>query len=61
MIHRDTSLALHPMTVFVGPNNSGKSSMFDALLNLSGICTDSISGAFPTGPYSYRSHLPVRE
>jgi predicted ATPase len=55
MIHRKTTLELFPMTVFVGPNNSGKSSLFDALLNLSRVCSDPITGAFPTGPYSYRS------
>src|SRR4051812_29974114 len=55
MIHKRTQVRLYPMTVFVGPNNSGKSSLFDALLNLSRICTDPISGAFPSGPYSYRS------
>lgn len=55
MIHRRTELDLFPMTVFVGPNNSGKSSLFDALLNLSRVCSDPITGAFPTGPYSYRS------
>jgi predicted ATPase len=55
MIHRRTELDLFPMTVFVGPNNSGKSSLFDALLNLSRVCSDPITSAFPTGPYSYRS------
>lgn len=55
MIHRRTELRLFPLTVFVGPNNSGKSSLFDALLNLSRICSDPIPAAFPSGPHSYRS------
>ena len=55
MIHRSTHVGLSPLTVFVGPNNSGKSSLFDALLKLSAICVDSIPDTFPSGPYSYRS------
>ena len=55
MIHRSTDVALFPLTVFVGPNNSGKSSLFDALLKLSAVCVDSIPDTFPSGPYSYRS------
>jgi hypothetical protein len=55
MIHRRTAVYLYPLTLFVGPNNSGKSSLFDALLNLSRVCTDPIREAFPAGPYSYRS------
>jgi AAA ATPase domain len=55
MIHRRTELELFPMTVFVGPNNSGKSSLFDPLLNLSAICTDPTPDRFPSGPHSYRS------
>jgi hypothetical protein len=55
MIHRRTELELAPMTVFVGPNNSGKSSLFDALLNLAGVCKDPLPAVFPPGPYSYRS------
>lgn len=55
MIHKRTHVRLYPMTVFVGPNNSGKSSLFDALLNFSRICTDPLSDVFPSGPYSYRS------
>lgn len=55
MIHHRTELALFPMTVLVGPNNSGKSSLFDALLNFSRVCSDPIPATFPSGPYSYRS------
>lgn len=55
MIHRSTELTLRPATVLAGANNAGKSSVFDAILNLSRICSDPINAAFPTGPYSYRS------
>ncbi len=55
MIHRRTKLALYPMTVLVGPNNSGKSSLFDALLKFSAISSNPIQSAFPSGPYSYRA------
>ena len=37
-LHRDTSLELAPITVFIGPNNSGKSSIFQALLALRQAC-----------------------
>lgn len=31
-LHEDTSIEAAPITVFIGPNNSGKSSIFQALL-----------------------------
>jgi len=30
--HTDTAITAAPLTVFIGPNNSGKSSIFQALL-----------------------------
>jgi energy-coupling factor transporter ATP-binding protein EcfA2 len=33
-LHEDTSIEAAPITVFIGPNNSGKSSIFQALLAL---------------------------
>ena len=33
-LHEDTSIEAAPITVFIGPNNSGKSSVFQALLAL---------------------------
>lgn len=30
-LHKDTSLEIKPITIFIGPNNSGKSSIFHAL------------------------------
>src|SRR5271157_4892435 len=33
-LHRDTKIEVAPITVFMGPNNSGKSSIFQALLAL---------------------------
>ncbi len=33
-LHADTSIEAAPITVFIGPNNSGKSSIFQALLAL---------------------------
>ena len=33
-LHEDTSIEAAPITVFIGPNNSGKSSIFQALLLL---------------------------
>ena len=38
-IHRDSSLELFPITVFVGPNSGGKSAIFDALINFSMVCS----------------------
>src|SRR3990167_72016 len=33
-LHADTTIEAAPITVFIGPNNSGKSSIFQALLSL---------------------------
>ena len=32
--HRDTTVSLEPLTVFVGPNGSGKTSVLDACLDV---------------------------
>ncbi len=55
MIHRQTSVGLHPISVFVGPNNGGKSALFDALLNFTMVSRGRLSEAFGPGPYSFRS------
>jgi predicted ATPase len=52
-IHRDTSLDLFPITVFVGPNSGGKSAIFDALVNFSTVCRGNLSEAFNQYPYSF--------
>ncbi len=52
-IHRDTSLDLFPITVFVGPNSGGKSAIFDALVNFSMVCRGNLSEAFNQYPYSF--------
>lgn len=58
MIHKSTSVDFFPVTVFVGPNNGGKSALFDALLNFSIVSRGRLSQAFGQGPYSfaYRRH-----
>jgi len=58
MIHKATSVTFFPVTVFVGPNNGGKSALFDALLNFSMVSRGRLSQAFGQGPYSfaYRRH-----
>ena len=53
MIHKATSAELFPVTVFVGPNNGGKSALFDALLNFSMVSRGRLSQAFGQGPYSF--------
>jgi predicted ATPase len=52
-IHRETALELFPITVFVGPNSGGKSSVFDALINFSVACRGDLSEAFNQYPYSF--------
>jgi hypothetical protein len=56
MIHRSTSVELFPLTVFVGANNSGKSSLFESLLNLRNLSIDPLNqnDVMGTGPYSFR-------
>jgi predicted ATPase len=58
MIHKATSVDFFPVTVFVGPNNGGKSALFDALLNFSMVSRGRLSQAFGQGPWSfaYRRH-----
>jgi predicted ATPase len=52
-IHKDTSLSLFPITVFVGPNSGGKSAIFDALINFSMVCRGNLAEAFNQYPYSF--------
>jgi predicted ATPase len=52
-IHKDTSLDLFPITVFVGPNSGGKSALFDALINFSMVCRGNLSEAFNQYPFSF--------
>jgi len=54
-IHRATEVTLRPVTLFVGANNGGKSSLFDALLNFSMLSRGKVAQAFGQGPYSFRS------
>ncbi len=63
-IHRDTSLDLFPITVFVGPNSGGKSAIFDALINFSVACRGDLAEAFNQYPYSFdalRHHGAARD
>lgn len=57
MIHRSTSIRLDPISVFVGPNNGGKSALFDALLNFTMVSRGRLGQAFGPGPYSFRSRM----
>lgn len=52
-IHKNTSLDLYPITVFVGPNSGGKSAIFDALINFSMVCRGNLSEAFNQYPFSF--------
>ena len=54
-IHKDTSLNLFPITVFVGPNSGGKSAIFDALITFSMVCRGNLSEAFNQYPYSFEA------
>lgn len=51
--HKETSLDFEPVTVLIGPNNGGKTAIFDALLNFSMLARGRISTAFGPGPYSF--------
>lgn len=53
LVHRSTTLALSPISVFVGPNGGGKSALFDAILNFSMVARGNLRQAFGHFPYSY--------
>jgi energy-coupling factor transporter ATP-binding protein EcfA2 len=67
-LHEDTSIEAAPITVFIGPNNSGKSSIFQALLLLRQaaarndrfLCQPPAGYELPSGePYQYSPQLTV--
>lgn len=57
LIHQNTALKLHPLTVLVGSNGGGKSALFDAFLNFSMLSRGSIRQAFGPYPFSYNSTI----
>lgn len=57
LVHKQTSMALSPLTVFVGPNGGGKSAFFDAMLNFSMLCRGNLRQAFGPFPYSFHATL----
>jgi predicted ATPase len=57
MVHQDTAIALHPLTVFVGPHGGGKSALFDAIINFSMVSRGNLRQAFGPYPYSYRATI----
>jgi predicted ATPase len=57
LIHRDTTIDLTPLTVFVGPQGGGKSAFFDAMLNFSMVSRGNLRQAFGPYPYSYRATI----
>jgi predicted ATPase len=57
LIHQDTSVALSPLTIFVGPQGGGKSAFFDAMLNFSIVSRGNLRQAFAAYPYSYRATI----
>ncbi|MEJ7786903.1 MAG: AAA family ATPase [Solirubrobacteraceae bacterium] len=57
-IHRESSLALEPVTVLIGRNGGGKSTLLEALLLLGRFARGAVPAAFTdSGPYSYRARL----
>lgn len=54
--HRDTTIDLEPLTVFIGPVASGKSNVFNGLSQLAALVRREPSDAFgPEGPFSFES------
>ncbi len=51
-LHKDTTLEIKPITIFIGQNNSGKSSIFQAL--------QSITPAFYAGVIDLASSMLLR-
>ena len=49
--HRDTRVDLFPITVFVGHGSSGKSNLFDALVNFSIVLRGRVGDAFSPYPW----------
>lgn len=49
--HRDTAIKLFPITVLVGHGSSGKSNLFDALVNLSIVLRGRVGDAFSPYPW----------
>jgi energy-coupling factor transporter ATP-binding protein EcfA2 len=66
-LHEDTRIEAAPITVFIGPNNSGKSSIFQALLLLRQaasrndrlLCQSSAGEMPPQAPYEYSPQRAV--
>ena len=57
LIHKDSTLALSPLTVLVGPQGGGKSAFFDAMLNFSMVSRGNLRQAFGPYPYSFRATI----
>jgi predicted ATPase len=62
-LHADTTIEAAPVTIFIGPNNSGKSSIFQALLalrqaaarNSPDFCYPAAREIVEGGPYQFKS------